>query len=65
MIFGNAAMVHWYVIRFAADPGSNPSASTKMKCLIFGFYGCVGYENDCGEDIADGYIHCHYLFLKD
>ena len=31
-----------------ADPGSNPSASTKMECLIFG-YGCVGYENDCGE----------------
>ena len=33
---------------YAADPGSNLSASTKMEHLIFG-YGCVGYENDCGK----------------
>ena len=42
----------WYIgmssASYTADPGSNPSASTKMECLIFG-YGCVGYENDCGE----------------
>ena len=35
---------------YAADPGLVPSISTKMECLIFGFYRCVGYKNDCGND---------------